>query len=223
MLEAVVFDMDGVLIDSEYTFLESKTEILQEAGHPMDISYQYQFMGTTFDYMWRQMKEELGLPLEIADYIQLMNDKRQQMMTRDGIRPIKGVVSFIQQLSQQTTLRLAVASSSPRMEILHAVEALGLSGCFQVLVSGEEVQHSKPAPDVFLEAAKRLAVNPVNCIAFEDTKNGSRSAAAAGMVCIGFENPDYPPQDLSSAQTVITDFSSIDETFLAAQMRQRNN
>lgn len=207
-MNTIIFDMDGVLIDSEYTYLESKTKILNDAGYNKDISYQYQFMGTTYNYMWSTMKEELGLPLEVSDYINDMNQRRKEMIERDGVKPIKGVQKFISDL-HASGFKMAVASSSPKADIEFAMESLDLKQYFEYLVSGEEVENSKPAPDVFLYAASLLDVKPENCIAFEDTKNGSLSASYAGMYTIGFENPDYPKQDLSAADEIITDFNQV--------------
>ena len=90
MIKTVIFDMDGVLVDSEYTFLETKTDMLKTAGFPKDVSYQYQFMGTTFEVMWTIMKEEIGLPESISFYINDMNERREVMIVRDGICAIKG-------------------------------------------------------------------------------------------------------------------------------------
>lgn len=208
-MEAVIFDMDGVLVDSEYTFLESKTALLKDAGFEKDISYQYQFMGTTFEFMWTKMKEELGLPLSVAAYIREMNERREAMIERDGIKEIPHVKEVVRQLSE-ADFKLAVASSSPKVEIERAMDALGLTKFFDFLVSGEEVAHSKPAPDVFLKAAELLNVSPKDCLVFEDTKNGSRAAKAAAMYCIGFENPVYPAQDLTAADEVIHDFREVD-------------
>lgn len=207
-MKAVIFDMDGVLVDSEYTFLQSKTELLRDAGYPQDISYQYQFMGTTFEFMWQKMKEELGLPASVATYIEEMNRRREVMMARDGIKPIQHAQDLVKRLNA-AGIPLAVASSSPKKEILRALTELGLVTDFQYLVSGEEVAHSKPAPDVFLAAAQQLGIAPADCLVFEDTRNGSLAAKAAGMYCIGFANPDYPAQDLSAADQVVTSFREL--------------
>ncbi|MGL4695327.1 HAD family hydrolase [Enterococcus larvae] len=207
-MKAVIFDMDGVLVDSEYTFLESKTALLKDAGYEKDVSYQYQFMGTTFEFMWSKMKEELGLPLSVGDYIEEMNQRREEMIERDGIKAIPHAVQVVQRLSE-AGFKLAVASSSPKVEIERAMNALDIAKFFDILVSGEEVAHSKPAPDVFLRAAALLEINPKDCLVFEDTRNGSRAAEAAEMYCIGFENPEYPAQDLSAADEVIHDFQEV--------------
>lgn len=207
-LEAVIFDMDGVLIDTEYTFLESKYELLKDAGYDLELSYQYQFMGTTYASMWNRMKEELGLPLPIEAYIEDMNERRQKMIERDGIRPVKGAPELVQRLAD-AGIRLALASSSPKADIDFAMKNIGIYDCFDVLVSGEEVANSKPAPDVFLEAAKQIGAEPANCLVFEDTKNGTLAASRAGMYVVGFANPSYPAMDLSCADHAVSDFANV--------------
>ncbi|MFC4651685.1 HAD family hydrolase [Lactococcus nasutitermitis] len=218
MTEAVVFDMDGVLIDSEYTYLESKTEILRDAGFPKPVSYQYQFMGTTYEFMWQVMKNELGLPEPIEYYMDEMKKRRQAVIAKDGVRPINGAVELVRRI-HAAEIPLAVASSSPKSDILQALTALGIDDCFDKLVSGEEVAHSKPAPDVYLEAARQLGIAPENCLAFEDTKNGSRSAKAAGMYVIGFANPDYPVQDLSAADEVVKNYDALSAEILQRKIK----
>lgn len=205
MRKWVIFDMDGVIVDSEYTFLSSKTEMLLDRGIDTDESYQYQFMGTTFDYMWRVMKEECQLEDSVEDLIAEMNRRRQEMIDRDGVKAIKGAKELIQFLTKKG-YQLAVASSSPKDDIEKNLAALGLSQYFKVTVSGEEVAHSKPQPDVFLRAAQLLGAEPEKTFVFEDTKNGSLAAKAAGMICIGFANPDYPKQDLSACDYLVEKF-----------------
>lgn len=109
-MDAIIFDMDGVLIDSEYTYLESKTNILKDAGINCDTSYQYQFMGTTYEFMWNRMKEELDLPNDIYYYIEEMNTRRIEMMNQDVVTSIKNVEKFVRDLYQEG-FRMAVASS----------------------------------------------------------------------------------------------------------------
>ncbi|HGA3404004.1 TPA: HAD family hydrolase [Streptococcus agalactiae] len=208
MEKVIIFDMDGVIVDSEYTFLDNKTEMLREEGIDTDVSYQYQYMGTTFEFMWQAMKEEFGLPKTVKEYIAEMNRRRQAIVARDGVRLIKGAQRLIHWLYQHG-YRLAVASSSPMVDIKRNLKELGVAECFEYMVTGEDVSSSKPAPDVFLRAAELLDVDPKVCIVIEDTRNGSLAAKAAGMYCFGFANPDYPPQDLSMADKVISDYQDI--------------
>lgn len=209
MLEAIIFDMDGVLVDSEYTYFQSKSQILSEAGHEVEDSYHFQFMGTTSDYMWEKMKQEFSLHLSVAEYIQQMTALRQAMIKRDGIRVIPHVQEFVKGLSQ-AGLKLAVASSSSLAEIKVNLAEIGLSEYFSEVVSTEEVEHSKPAPDVYLAAAERIGIMPENCLGIEDTKNGTGAVRNAGMVCVGFANPAFPKQDLAFADRVVSSFSELD-------------
>ncbi len=208
-MKTVIFDMDGVLVDSEYTYLESKTEILKEAGYDKDISYQYQFMGTTGEYMWSEMKRDLDLPESVNYYIDLMDFKRHEMIRRDGVRAVEGSIKFVRQLVDEG-FRLAVASSSTKDEIIQNMQSLGIDDCFEILLSSEEVANSKPEPDVFLRVAELMGVSPTECVVIEDTRNGTLSASRAGTYCIGFANPDYPSQDLSAADEIVTSFRDID-------------
>ncbi|CAW99885.1 HAD family hydrolase [Streptococcus equi subsp. zooepidemicus] len=210
MKTSLIFDMDGVIVDSEYIFLSTKTQMLLDRGIDTNEAYQYQFMGTTFDDMWTTMKKECQLEDSVEALIAEMNHRRQAMLKRDGVKAIAGAVQLIKYLHAKG-YRLAVASSSPKADIIRNLTALGLLDCFEVLVSGEEVARSKPAPDIFLKAAEWLSVDPKTCLVIEDTKHGSQAAKAAQMTCIGFANPDYPLQDLSACDSIVKQLKAVCE------------
>lgn len=210
MKTSLIFDMDGVIVDSEYIFLSTKTQMLLDRGIDTNEAYQYQFMGTTFDDMWTTMKKECQLEDSVEALIAEMNHRRQAMLERDGVRAIAGAAQLIKHLHAKG-YRLAVASSSPKADIIRNLTALGLLDCFEVLVSGEEVARSKPAPDIFLKAAEWLSVDPKTCLVIEDTKHGSQAAKAAQMTCIGFANPDYPLQDLSACDSIVQQLKAVCE------------
>ena len=149
------------------------------------------------------------MPLSVAEYIQQMTALRQAMIKRDGIRVIPHVQEFVKGLSQ-AGLKLAVASSSSLAEIKVNLAEIGLSEYFSEVVSTEEVEHSKPAPDVYLATAERIGIMPENCLGIEDTKNGTGAVRNAGMVCVGFANPAFPKQDLAFADRVVSSFSELD-------------
>lgn len=210
MKTSLIFDMDGVIVDSEYIFLSTKTQMLLDRGIDTNEAYQYQFMGTTFDDMWTTMKKECQLEDSVEALIAEMNHRRQAMLKRDGVKAIAGAVQLIKYLHAKG-YRLAVASSSPKADIIRNLTALGLLDCFEVLVSGEEVARSKPAPDIFLKAAEWLSVDPKTCLVIEDSKHGSQAAKAAQMTCIGFANPDYPLQDLSACDSIVQQLKAVCE------------
>ncbi len=208
MLEAIIFDMDGVLIDSEYSYFEAKDSILKDEGITVPGSYHSKFMGTSYQYTWETMKAELGLKKSAPVYIAEMIKRREEIIKRDGIKPIKGAKDFVKRLKTADAI-LAVASSSPLTEIEKSLTEIGIYTDFTIIASGEEVEHSKPAPDVYLLAAKRLGVTAKNCLAIEDSPNGSIAVKKAEMVGIGFANPDYPTLDLVSDR-IVTTFSDLD-------------
>ncbi|MCU7357858.1 HAD family hydrolase [Enterococcus dispar] len=208
MLEAIIFDMDGVLIDSEYSYFEAKDSILKDEGITVPGSYHSKFMGTSYQYTWETMKAELGLKKSAPVYIAEMIKRREEIIKRDGIKPIKGAKDFVKRLKTADAI-LAAASSSPLTEIEKSLTEIGIYTDFAIITSGEEVEHSKPAPDVYLLAAKRLGITAKNCLAIEDSPNGSIAVKKAEMVGIGFANPDYPTLDLVSDR-IVTTFSDLD-------------
>lgn len=215
MLEAVLFDMDGVIIDTEPFFLRSESMLLKEFGVDTELEYHFRYQGTTHEYMWEAMKNEFNLDAPVGELVERANVIRNRLMEEDGLQPIPGVIPFIARL-HEAGVPLAIASSSPLTDIHKAVKALDIEKYFSYFVSGESVAHSKPAPDIFLDAAENVKANPENCVVIEDSKNGVASAYAAGCKCIGFRNLEFPPQDLSLATVIVTDFSDLDADYCRA-------
>lgn len=200
--------MDGVMIDSEYAYTAAIKEVMQSLGHEISEEYIYSFVGTTHDFTWAQIMLDYQLSGEANDYINDMLERRELIVERDGLITYPHVRDFIV-ASFEKGYQLAVASSSPKREILRTVEHLDVADYFKQLVSGEEVKHSKPAPDIFLRAADLLGLEPSECLVIEDSKNGSLAAKAAGMYCVGYRDSQYPEQDLSATDEIVTDFFEI--------------
>jgi HAD superfamily hydrolase (TIGR01509 family) len=187
---AVVFDLDGVLVDSEHVWDEVREELARERGGRWHDRAQADMMGMSAPEWSRYMHEAIGLP-EPPDEI---NDEVVQRLLRRyavDLPLIDGAVDAVQELA--VSFRLALASSSNRAVIDAVLEQAQLARAFEITVSSEEVARGKPAPDVFLEAARRLDVPPVRCAAIEDSANGIRAARAAGMRVIAIPNTRYPP------------------------------
>ncbi|MFC3932535.1 HAD family hydrolase [Streptococcus dentapri] len=201
----VIFDMDGVLVDSEYIFSRVKTAMLRQRGHDVNESYQDQFIGMTYEAEWTIIKRDFNLIEPLADLIAEVKQGCEEVVKKDGVNPIPGVLDLVKRLRAKG-YQLAVASSSPKPDIIRNLKQLGILADFQTLVSGEEVAYSKPAPDVFLQAAQDLGAAPTACFVFEDSTSGSQAAKAAGMICIGYANPSYPPQDLTACDLIIADY-----------------
>ena len=207
-VKAIIFDMDGVMIDSEYAYTAAIQEVIQDLGHEISEEYIYSFVGTTHDFTWTQIIKDFQLTDERQKLINEMFKYREAIVARDGLITYPHVREFILEAFEKGYL-LAVASSSPKQEILRTVNHLAVEDYFKQLVSGEEVEHSKPAPDVFLLAAELLGVDPADCLVVEDSRNGSLAAKAAGMYCVGYRDVNHPNQDLTATDQIVHDFRDI--------------
>jgi HAD superfamily hydrolase (TIGR01509 family) len=207
VIDAVVFDMDGVLIQSEEVWDEIREQYVAERGGRYDTEVQRAMMGMSSTEWSRYLHETAGVP----DDPQAINDevvRRMLASYRDHLPLIDGAQEAVARLAEH--YRLAVASSSNRPLIDTVLDVAGLARYFEATVSSEEVPRGKPAPDVYLEAARRLDVDPERCAAIEDSHGGIRSAKAAGMRVIAIPNPSYPPDDASLAQADVV-ARSLDE------------
>jgi HAD superfamily hydrolase (TIGR01509 family) len=190
VIEAVVFDVDGVLIDSEPVWERVRRGFVAERGGRWPDDAQDQIMGMSTAEWSRYLSEESGVglaPEQVAGLV--VAAMTAEYLTHLPLLP--GAVGAVRALSGQW--RLAVASSAPKSLIEAVLDASGLRACFAASVSSEEVTRGKPAPDVYLEATARLGVPPGKCAAVEDSSNGLRSAAAAGLTVIAVPRPEYPP------------------------------
>lgn len=190
MIEAVIFDLDGVILDSEELWDEVRENLAREREGQWHEGAQPDMMGMSSREWSVYMHERIGLP-EPPEEINAEVVRRMLERYRRELPLIPGAVEAVECLGARWPLGLA--SSSNRELIDAALEASDLARHFRVTVSSEEVARGKPAPDVYLEAARRLAVAPESCAAVEDSHNGIRSAKAAGMRTIAIPNQRFPP------------------------------
>ncbi len=206
-ITAVVLDMDGVLVDSEQLWDEVREQLARERGGRWHERAQADMMGMSSTEWSRYMHDVIGLaesPEEINEEVV----RRLLAGYAESLPLLPGAVEAVERLAQRWPLGLA---SSSNREVIDAVlEEAEIARYFRATVSSEEVEHGKPAPDVYLEAARRLGVAPSSCAAVEDSHNGIRSARAAGMRVIAIPNPRYPPSEdaLALADVVL---ESLDE------------
>jgi beta-phosphoglucomutase-like phosphatase (HAD superfamily) len=190
--DAVIFDLDGVIVDSEQVWDEVREQYTREAGGRYSETATRAMMGMSSTEWSTYMAEELalpGTPEEINAAIV------QRMLVRYGETPplIEGAADVVRMIAE--SLPVAIASSSNPELIEVVLRVSGLADAVRVAVSSQEVERGKPAPDVYLEAARRLGVDPARSVAVEDSHNGIRSAKAAGMRVFAVPNPHFPPGD----------------------------
>jgi HAD superfamily hydrolase (TIGR01509 family) len=205
---AVIFDLDGVLIDSETVWNDARRGLVEESGGGWRDDAQRAMMGMSSVEWSRYMRDVLGVPMS-AEAISAEVAERLERLYRRRLPLIPGAREAVVSLASRWPL--AIASSANRSLIELALGLAALSDCFQAAVSSEEVAHGKPAPDVYLEAARRISRAPAGCAAVEDSANGLRAAAAAGMAVIAIPNRAFPPEQetLAYADVVLESITAL--------------
>ena len=201
MHRAVIFDMDGVLVDSEPLHYESEKNVLSSIGLAFPRDIHKKFIGYSNEYkFWRDLLNELGVSSNIED---LMNKKMDYFRNNlYKISLIKPAYNLLKKLSTKG-IQLALASSSSRELINEVLNKFDLFKYFSEIVSGDDVEHGKPAPDIFLKAADKLGMPPCDCIVIEDSLNGILAGHAAGMIVIAVPNEYTKTFDFSQANYLL--------------------
>jgi HAD superfamily hydrolase (TIGR01509 family) len=206
--------MDGVIIDSEPIHFDIDVKTMSFLGAAITQNELERYVGMTNPEMWAIIKQEFNLPQSVSEIIDYQLSAKIEMLRSTEIEPIDGINDLILELKKHNIL-LGIASSSPIKFINEVLIKFNFLHYFDCVVSGEEVAKGKPAPDVYLEAARQLGVTPDKCIVLEDSKNGVASAKAAEMKCIGFINQNSGNQDLSKADSLVRTIRDIEvEEFL---------
>jgi HAD superfamily hydrolase (TIGR01509 family) len=207
-IRAVVFDLDGVIIDTEEVWEDVRRGYVAEFGKQFRPDSQDRMMGMSTPEWSRHLAEDVGVPRSpeqvAADVL-----GRMAQRYRDALPLIPGSVEAVRRLGSRFTLGLA--SSSARILIDQVLATADLAGAFQVTLSTEEVPRGKPAPDVYLAAVEKLGLTPAVCAAVEDSSNGLRAAGAAGLAVVAVPHGVYPPaaDALAMASLVINDLSEL--------------
>jgi len=207
VIEAVVFDLDGLLLDTEQVWDGVREALTRERGGRWHERAQADMMGMSSTEWSRYMHDALGLS-EAPEELSRLVVERMQRRYREELPLVDGAVEAVRRIGARWPLGLA--SSSNRELIDLALELMGLADLFQATVSSEEVERGKPAPGVYLEAARGLGARPENVVAIEDSTNGIRSAKAAGISVIVIPNPHFPPPDEALAEAELV-LESLDE------------
>jgi HAD superfamily hydrolase (TIGR01509 family) len=214
-LTAVIFDMDGVLIDSEPIHLEATRALLADYGVEYSPDFDDNFYGCTDRDVFRLLRARYRL-VPSAEQLAASWIARVVALLGRPLQPMAGVPGVLRVL-QDSGLRLALASSSAPEIIQATLIGLGLSGMFELVVSGRDVERGKPAPDIFLEVSRRMGLAREACLVVEDSFNGVSAAAAAGIRCVAVPCPSTVGQDFSLASGRLHDLSELPDWVGAAQ------
>ena len=209
MISTIIFDMDGVIIDSEPVHYEIETSVMSELGISISEKEYHAFVGRTAKSMWSELIERFNLEITIEEVIQKSKDQyHYRLYHTDQPHYIPGTVALIKGLHAMGK-KLILASSSTLENIRIVMDKHQLTYFFDEIVGGDEVTNGKPDPEIFVLAAKRARTLPSQCLVIEDSRNGVAAAKAAGMCCIGFNNPSSPGQLLYDADIVVTDMANL--------------
>jgi len=215
MIKAVVFDLDGVLIDSEPVWEQVRRGLVGERGGHWTPDAQRRLMGMSTPEWARYLSQDLGVGLPPG---QVASEVIDRMTARYAthVPLMDGAVDAVHRIAARWPL--AVASSAPAVLIETVLQAAGLRSCFAAVMSTEQVAHGKPAPDIYLAVTAALGRPPAACAAVEDSSNGLRSAAAAGLRVIAIPQPHYPPDSdaLAQASLVLPSLAGLTADAVAA-------
>jgi beta-phosphoglucomutase family hydrolase len=204
MIKAVIFDMDGVIVESEHIHIEAEQQTMLEHGVRISAEELHAYTGTTAKFMFTELIKKYKLDTTFEGIF----DEKEEIMFKlleKETRPTKGVIELLKKLKLKG-VKLAIASSSHRRLIEYVLRKLDIGPLFDVVVSAEDVSSGKPSPEIFIKSARRLRVKPVECLVVEDAKLGVEAAKNAGMKVVGYRNPNSGDQDLSRAEMIVDDF-----------------
>jgi len=214
LFKAVIFDMDGVIIDSEP--MHARAAILALKKFQVDVTKEYleASIGSNIRYICSRMIEDFQIKnASVEDIIQANNEMKRVLLDKEGHITVPYAIELIKNL-YDNKIKLIIASSSSCEEIEGVMDSLHIRQYFEGYVSGSNVANPKPAPDIFLKAVEKLGLSVDECIVIEDSFHGVTAAKAANIACIAYRNPHSGNQDLRGADILVEGFDEVDYTFV---------
>ena len=209
MIKLVIFDLDGVLLDSESLYKQINLGFFKELGVEITNEEYNSFIGISGDKMWGYIKKKGNLEQSIDSLRVDEKERKYNGLKENELTPNPGLLALLV-LIKSKGIPLAIASSGLMKNIQLILEKLKLTRYFNHIISGEMPEKGKPAPDIFLLAAEHFKIDPAHCLVIEDSRNGVLAAKSAGMKCVGYVNKGSGNQDLSKADLIIESFSNPD-------------
>ena len=214
-MKAFIYDMDGVIVDSEPVHMAAEMKLFEKLGvKGMTEEKFHSYQGSSDLNAFAAMRQDFHLKEDAATLAKTKKYLFDKMMHEQGATPIPGVLGLIERTHalREKGLKTAIASSSDRAFIEFVTGDLGITDKFDLIESGAELPLSKPDPAIYLKTAADLMVAPADCVVIEDTTNGVKAAKAAGMYCIGFISPHSGKQDLSLADKIVDNMDDVQPT-----------
>ena len=213
MITSVLFDMDGVLVDSQPMHYDADIETMKNFGVKIQVSDVEKYAGTTNPDRYARFKEEYHMTASVEEMVAFREKCIMEFVYKYPLEAIDGVRSLLESV-KKAGLKTAVASSSSYDFIYAVLDRLNIREFFDLVISGEDMKQGKPAPDIFLKTAGALNSTPEECVVVEDSGNGVLAANRAGMKVIGYINKSSGKQNLSTATAVIDRFDIIDGEYI---------
>lgn len=210
MNKVVIFDMDGVIVDTEPVYREINEQLYKELGAEVTLEEQFSFVGNGSRIIWTKIKSKANLEQSVEELMENSKNRKYEYLSKGDskIIPIRGIEKLLSSLKNRG-FNIAMASSSPKKNIEVILNRINLIEYFEYIVSGEDVENGKPNPDIFLKAAEKFNAKACDCTVVEDSNNGITGARAAGMKCVGFRNLNSGNQDLSKANIIVEAFDEV--------------
>lgn len=215
MIKAVIFDMDGVLIDSQPLHYDADLSELKKLGINAEYKDVVKYAGTITEERFKLYKRDFSLDFDVNKAAAEREEIMKNIFSNSDVGSIAGVKELLKDLKYNGILT-AVASSSNYELIYTVVDKLNIREYFDVILSGNDMKRGKPAPDIFIAAAEKLNMKACECVVIEDSANGVQAAVSAGMKVVGYINETSGKQDLSKATVIIDDFNKINGNFIIA-------
>lgn len=207
MIEAVIFDLDGVIVESENAHVEAEKQTFLKHGVQISAEELHRYTGTTAKVMFTELIRKYKLNTTFEEMFRQKENILFRLLEEDA-KPTKGIITLLGKLESKR-IKLAIGSGSTKKQIKYVLSKLGIARFFDSVVGAEDILHSKPDPETFLRAANELNVNPNKCLVVEDSELGVEAAKRAHMKCLGYRNPNSGNQDLSKADIITDDFSKL--------------
>jgi HAD superfamily hydrolase (TIGR01509 family) len=204
----IIFDMDGVLFDSEPLHVKFEDMFLLEMGVSLTLAQKKKLIGLAGNNMWNLLKDLNNLKPSVEELVKSDKERRIKFFSENVTSKMPGAEELLVKLTNEG-FRLALASSSQLQLIDLQLSRASFERYFEEKVSGYMVKNGKPAPDIFLFTAELMKISPGECVVIEDSKNGIKASIAAGMKCIGYSGNHYIKQDLTGADVIVNDLNSI--------------